>query len=244
MSGGLDSTTLAYRLAAEGHQLSLVSFDYGQRHVVELSYARRSARHLGAPHHVVDLTALGPMLSASALTGSQPVPDGHYAESSMKATVVPNRNMIFLAIAAGHAISIGADMLAVGVHAGDHFVYPDCRPPFIAAISDVLSLANEGFLPPSFHLHAPFLHLTKADIAAEAGRLGVPIEETWSCYKGGAVHCGRCGTCCERQEAFDLAGISDPTRYEDRIFWRSARDAHEGRRRACGGSGSPAPLSE
>lgn len=219
VSGGLDSTTLAYRLAAEGHELSLLSFDYGQRHVRELEFAAQTAGRLGAAWRRVDLSAITDLIAASALTGDTPVPEGHYAESSMKATVVPNRNMIMLSIAAGHAVSIGAEVVATGVHAGDHFVYPDCRPLFVDTMNTALAAANEGFTVDGFHLQAPFLHWSKTDIAAHAVALGVPLDETWSCYQGGDVHCGRCGTCCERREAIEGAGGDDPTQYEDRDFW-------------------------
>lgn len=227
VSGGLDSTTLAYRLAAAGYDLSLLSFDYGQRHVRELEFAERSAARLGAVWRRVDLSSITDLIAASALTGDTPVPEGHYAESSMKATVVPNRNMMMLSIAAAHAVSVGAGLVATGVHAGDHFVYPDCRPLFVDTMNAALAAANEGFTVEGFRLDAPFLYWSKTDIAAEAGRLGVPIDETWSCYQGGGVHCGRCGTCCERREAVEGAGLSDPTVYEDRDYWRQAASEFE-----------------
>jgi 7-cyano-7-deazaguanine synthase len=151
------------------------------------------------------------------------VPDGHYAEDTMKATVVPNRNMMMLSIAGAVAIAEEAEFVATGTHAGDHFIYPDCRPEFIAAASAALLVGNTGFSSPGFRgIVAPFIHSTKADICATGDVLGVPWDATWSCYKGGAIHCGRCGTCVERAEAFDLAGVDDPTEYEDATFWRQA----------------------
>lgn len=212
VSGGMDSATLAWKLAADGHPLHLVSFDYGQRHRKELEHAGRLARRLDAAHDVVDLTAVGAFLRGSALTDPDvPVPDGHYAEESMRATVVPNRNAIMLSVAYGIASAERAELVAVAVHAGDHFIYPDCRPAFIEAFAAMQAIALESF--PTPRLEAPFLHATKADIARQGHQLGVPFELTWSCYKGGEAHCGTCGTCTERREAFDLAGVPDPTRY-------------------------------
>ncbi len=216
-SGGLDSVTLAYKAAKESTLLGLVSFDYGQRHKRELGYAAIAAQALGVPHHILDIANVGKMLSGSALTDNLDVPDGHYAEENMKVTVVPNRNAIMLAIAYGVASAQGADRVAAAVHGGDHFIYPDCRPGFIKAFETMQNHALEGYS--TISLYAPFLEKTKADIVAEGARLGVDFANTWSCYKGGEVHCGRCGTCVERREAFDLAGVSDPTVYADPDYW-------------------------
>ncbi len=215
VSGGMDSVTLAYRLAAEGYELSMLTFDYGQRHFREISCARKCAERLGAKHQVVNVSCLNRLLPGSSLTDpSVPVPDGHYAEETMKATVVPNRNAIMLSIAWGHAVAIGAEVVAIGAHAGDHFIYPDCRRPFLQALEDCFKAGNEGFGHPGLELHAPFLEWTKATIAREAATLGVHLEETWSCYKGGDLHCGTCGTCTERREAIREAGLQDLTPYE------------------------------
>jgi 7-cyano-7-deazaguanine synthase len=214
VSGGLDSVTLAHDLAAAGHDLTLVSFDYGQRHVRELGCAAACARRLGATYHAVDLRSVGELLSGSALTDpTVAVPDGHYTDASMQATVVPNRNAILLSVATGVAVAVGAEMVATAVHAGDHPIYPDCRPAFITAFEDLARVANEGFAAPGFRVVAPYLTWDKADIVARGAALGVPFAETWSCYRGGDEHCGRCGTCVERIEAFALAGVADPTRY-------------------------------
>lgn len=215
VSGGMDSVTLAYHLADTGYDLVLCSVDYGQRHAKELACAQGCAASLGAPWHLADLTSLRGLLGGSALTSDAvPVPEGHYAAPSMAATVVPNRNAILISVAAGLAVTVGAEVVAVGVHAGDHPIYPDCRPEFIEAMDAALVLATDGYAKPGFHLIAPFVRSTKADIARIGDALGVPWAETWSCYAGGAVHCGRCGTCVERREAFDLAGVDDPTEYE------------------------------
>lgn len=215
VSGGMDSVTLAYYLKKQGYELSLLSFNYGQRHNKELVFAKQIAQELGAEHHYVELSQLRELLPGSALTDDNvAVPDGHYAEDSMKATVVPNRNAIMLSIAFGHAIAIGADAVAIGNHGGDHFIYPDCRPEFINTFAAMQKVGMEGFGADDLELISPFVDSTKADIAKLGQELGVPYESTWSCYKGGEIHCGTCGTCVERKEAFELAGVSDPTEYE------------------------------
>jgi len=222
-SGGLDSVTLAHKIAAEESLTHLVSFDYGQRHKKELEYARRCAARLGATHEVIDITDIGRRLTGSALTHGATVPDGHYAEETMRLTVVPNRNAIMLAIAFGVAVAKEAQTVAAAVHGGDHFIYPDCRPPFVKAFATMQRFALDGFA--QIALETPFLRRSKADIVREGARLGVPFEETWSCYKGGDRHCGRCGTCVERREAFHLAGVDDPTVYDDPDYWLEARRA-------------------
>jgi 7-cyano-7-deazaguanine synthase len=214
VSGGLDSAVLAHHLRDEGWDLRLVSFDYGQRHRVELEHAAAMAAGMGARHDVVDLRSVGALLTGSALTDDAvAVPDGHYTEDSMRSTVVANRNAIFAMVATGVAVADGAGAVGLGVHAGDHAVYPDCRPPFIAAAEQLAKVANEGFVTDAFQLLAPFIAWSKADIVRRGDELGVPFAGTWSCYKGGAVHCGTCGTCVERIEAFALAGVPDPTGY-------------------------------
>ena len=191
----------------------MISFDYGQRHKKELDYARRTADKLSLDHVVVDITNLTSLISKSTLTSDEPVPDGHYAEENMRKTVVPNRNSIMLNIAAGYAITIGADALATAVHSGDHYIYPDCRPDFISSLTQTLKIANEGFVSDEFRIIAPFVHSPKDEIARVGHSLDVPWTDTWSCYKGFNIHCGSCGTCFERREAFMLAGVHDPTIY-------------------------------
>lgn len=215
VSGGMDSTTLAH-LAAQDGPVTLLSFDYGQRHVTELGYAARTAERLGAEHVIVPMSWLGPMIAdqSALVTPDVEVPEGHYAEESMRATVVPNRNSIMLNVATGVAIARGCTRVGTGVHAGDHAVYPDCRPEFVDSLNDTLRLANEGFLPDGWTgVWAPFVDIPKDGIATIGHTLGVPWAETWSCYNGGTVHCGACSTCFERREAFTLAGIDDPTAY-------------------------------
>lgn len=219
-SGGLDSVTLAYKVAQEHTLSGLVSFDYGQRHKKEISYAKQCAEDLGTSHAVIDISHAGAMLSGSALTDDIDVPDGHYAEESMKITVVPNRNAIMLSIAYGIASAQNLDAVATAVHGGDHFIYPDCRPSFIDAFATMQNAALDGLS--EIALYTPFLNGDKTDIAAAAGTFNVPIEKTWSCYKGEDIHCGRCGTCVERREALHLAKIHDPTAYADADFWKTA----------------------
>jgi 7-cyano-7-deazaguanine synthase len=221
-SGGLDSVTLAYQIAAEADLRRLVSFDYGQRHRKELAFARRCAESLGVPHDIIDLTNITSFLKGSALTDAAnlAVPDGHYAEETMRVTVVPNRNAIMLAIAFGIAAGEGAEGVAAAFHSGDHFIYPDCRHAFVEAFRIMQKRALEGLQ--EIDLHTPFVDMTKSDIVRIGARLCVPFAETWSCYKGGELHCGRCGTCVERQEAFHLAGIEDPTPYADADYWKGA----------------------
>jgi 7-cyano-7-deazaguanine synthase len=219
-SGGLDSVSLAHMVADQHTLTRLVSFDYGQRHRKELDYAARAATRLGVPHDIIDMRPIGAALTGSALTDNIDVPDGHYAEETMKITVVPNRNAIMLAIAFGVAAANKDDAVATAVHGGDHFIYPDCRPAFTEAFEVMQKAALDGYADVS--LYTPFVHRSKADIVTEGAKHNTPFADTWSCYKGGEHHCGRCGTCVERREAFHLAGVQDPTIYEDHDFWEKA----------------------
>lgn len=213
LSGGLDSAVLATSLvlARRGGIVRALAVDYGQRHAREIESAHDVAGDLCIPIEVADLRSLGRLLPGSSQTDlSVPVPEGHYADASMRATVVPNRNMILLAVAAGHAIAHGCTGVAFAAHAGDHPVYPDCRPAFIEALRPALALCDYA----GIDLLAPFAGLTKADIVTVGALLDAPMAKTWSCYAGGDVHCGKCGTCVERREAFALAHVNDPTAYE------------------------------
>ncbi|KND17806.1 7-cyano-7-deazaguanine synthase [Pannonibacter phragmitetus] len=216
----MDSVTLAHKVAQEHELIGLVSFNYGQRHLKELDFARACAEDLGVEHIVIDISGIGRQLSGSALTDDVAVPDGHYAEETMRITVVPNRNAIMLAIAFGIAAARGAEAVATAVHGGDHFIYPDCRPGFTEAFETMQRQALAGVA--DVRLYTPYVHTDKAAIAAEGVRLGVDYTRSWSCYKGGEIHCGRCGTCVERREAFHMAGAEDPTTYADPDFWKEA----------------------
>jgi 7-cyano-7-deazaguanine synthase len=215
VSGGMDSVTLLYFLLSYDYKPHVISFDYGQKHVKELDMARHHAEQNNLDHVVVPMKHLGDMLNSALTSAEEEVPEGHYAAENMKATVVPNRNMIMMSIAAGLAITDKCEALAVGVHAGDHAIYPDCRPEFIVHMETTLRVANEGFIHPNFQVVAPFVNLGKHNIAELGAGLNVDYSMTWSCYKGGALHCGKCGTCVERKEAFQRAGLVDPTMYED-----------------------------
>lgn len=210
-SGGMDSFTLLHHAIREdGVDVHALSFFYGQRHKRELDCAHLVCERLGVPHTVVDISTIQSLLGGSALTDDVDVPEGHYTEPSMKLTVVPNRNMILLSIAAGFAVSVGARAVYYGAHAGDHPIYPDCREEFVQAASLAMKLGNyDGPV-----VRAPFLHMDKGDILIHGIRdLGlVPTDyaNTWTCYKGGDVPCGKCGACVERAEAFEKAKASDP----------------------------------
>jgi 7-cyano-7-deazaguanine synthase len=218
LSGGMDSASALYKVvnaatSSTATDVQALSFDYGQRHAKELAFAARLSAALGIQHTVIALRI--PL--ASALTDPErEIPLGHYAHESMQQTVVPNRNAIMLSIAWGVAVSDGAGQVVAGMHAGDHPIYPDCRQEFVRALEDALRLGNEGFGDPALSFFTPFITMTKADIVREASAYPrpVPWERTWSCYLGRELHCGRCGTCVERREAFELAGIPDPTEYE------------------------------
>lgn len=211
-SGGLDSTVLLYDLYQAGHKLSALSVNYGQRHACELERAADICKGLRIPHRVADLSAIQALLAGSSLTSPEiGVAEGHYTEENMKTTVVPNRNMILLALATGHALSIGTRRVAYAAHSGDHAIYPDCRNAFADAMAEAMALCDWN----QVELSRPYVDWSKADIVRRGTELGVPFGQTWSCYKGGAQHCGRCGTCIERREAFDLAGVADPSHYAD-----------------------------
>jgi 7-cyano-7-deazaguanine synthase len=207
LSGGMDSTTLLYKLLAEGKEVKAISFNYGQRHSRELLQAAKTCEALGVEHKIVDMTFLKEIVSNSALTSDIEVPEGHYEDETMKLTVVPNRNMIMASIAIGWAVNEDYDEIALGVHAGDHAIYPDCRPEFIHALREVAAIANFK----AIGVYTPYLHVDKGDIAIEGKELGVDYSMTHTCYKGGDVPCGVCGACQERAEAFIKAGVPDPT---------------------------------
>lgn len=221
LSGGMDSTTLLYHVVEtyERNKIFALSIHYGQSHSRELEAAARTCQYLKIKQKILLLgNQLQDLLKGSSLTSSEiAMPEGNYAEDNMKLTVVPNRNMIFLSLAIGYVISLGGDTVYYGAHAGDHTIYPDCRPEFVKAINKVASLSH--FYP--IKIEAPYLNKTKAFIASEGKRIGVNYLDTWTCYKGGIKACGKCGSCVERLEAFDLADMRDPLEYEDRNYWKT-----------------------
>lgn len=209
-SGGMDSVTALYRARREHEVVAAVSFDYGAKHNArELGFAAEHAAKLGVRHRLIDLRFMGALFRSALLMGGDEIPEGHYEAESMRRTVVPFRNAIMLSIAAGLAESEGAEGLVIAAHAGDHAIYPDCREDFMQAMGEAMRLGTYA----GIRLLRPFIALDKGGIAAEGAKLGVDFSRTWSCYKGGAVHCGKCGTCVERREAFTRAGLVDPTTY-------------------------------
>jgi len=210
LSGGMDSTTLLYDLISQGYDVSAVTFDYHQKHKKEIACAQKTCAKLRIPHRIISLSVLNDLAPSSLTRADWSVPEGHYAEETMKQTVVPNRNMVFLSLAAAYAIGIRAGRLFYAAHAGDHAIYPDCRPVFVSAMTTAFHLCDWNDL----ELQAPYLLLSKGDIAKKGIGLGVDYADTWSCYKGGERSCGRCGACTERLEAFKEAGAPDPLEYE------------------------------
>lgn len=209
LSGGMDSVTLLYD---QQERIALtVSFDYGSNHNArEIPFARLHSERLGIPHIVIPLDFMARYFRSSLLEGADAIPEGHYADENMRSTVVPFRNGIMLSIAVGIAESNGLGFVMMANHGGDHTVYPDCTPHFTDAFDEAAragTFVNVG-------LFSPFVSMTKADIARRGRELGIDYAETWSCYKGGEKHCGKCGTCVERREALAAAGIEDPTDYE------------------------------
>jgi len=210
LSGGLDSTTLVYDLVHDGYDVQALSFNYGQKHVKEVDYALTTAVRLGLQHFTLNVSGISQLIRSALTTVSMDVPNGHYTDASMRRTIVPNRNAIMLSIAYGHAVSIGADIVATAVHAGDHAIYPDCRLNFIHALTAAFMTGNQS----SITIYTPYIGMTKSDIVKRGEQLEVPWDDTWSCYNGRELHCGTCGTCVERREAFELANVQDTTGYE------------------------------
>ena len=212
ISGGLDSTVALHESAARGSVTLGLSFDYGAKHNArELPCAAWQCARLGIPHRVVRLDFMNGLFRSDLLQSGGPIPDGHYQEENMKSTVVPFRNGILLAMAAGVAESLGAQAVTIAAHGGDHAIYPDCRETFFGPFAEAVRAGTYA----GIELRRPFVDATKADLVRLGRERGVDFRHTWSCYKGGDIHCGRCGTCVERREAFALAGVEDPTGYVD-----------------------------
>ena len=209
LSGGMDSVTMLYEYR---DRIDLaVSFDYGSNHNArEIPFARLHCERLGIEHLVIPLDFMGQYFHSSLLEGADAIPEGSYADENMKSTVVPFRNGIMLSVAVGLAENRGLHYVMMANHGGDHSIYPDCRPAFVEAFDR----AAEAGTYAAVRLLTPYTNITKADIAARGRQLGIDYAETWSCYKGGEHHCGRCGTCVERREALAEAGIADKTEYE------------------------------
>ena len=210
VSGGMDSIPLLYDHKDE---IALgISFDYGSNHNArEIPYAKMHCERLGIRHITINLDFMHQYFKSSLLEGADAIPEGHYADDNMKSTVVPFRNGIMLSIAIGIAESNNLDQVFIANHGGDHTIYPDCRPEFINAIDGAATAGTYN----NVRVVAPYTNITKGEIASIGKRLGIDYTETWSCYKGGEKHCGKCGTCEERKEALAAAGIDDHTVYEE-----------------------------
>ena len=210
VSGGMDSVAALYD-AVESHSVVAgLSFDYGSKHNQrEIPFARLHCEKLGVTHQMIELGFINELFASDLLKSGGDVPEGHYEEENMKQTVVPFRNGIMLSVAAGYAESVGAEGLVIAAHSGDHTIYPDCREEFMRAMADAIRLGTYA----DIELVRPFIAMRKEDIVRRGHSLGVNFSLTWSCYKGQDIHCGVCGTCVERREAFQIAGLPDPTKY-------------------------------
>lgn len=206
----MDSTTLLYEFKED---IALaISFDYGSNHNdKEIPFAKYHCTQLGIKHITIPLSFMKEYFKSSLLAGAEAIPEGNYDDENMKSTVVPFRNGIMLAIAEGVAESNGLKHVMMANHSGDHTIYPDCRPQFATAMSDAIAAGTYDGIT----LVTPYTHISKTDIVKRGAALGLDYTQTWSCYKGGEKHCGKCGTCMERKEALRDAGVADPTIYED-----------------------------
>jgi 7-cyano-7-deazaguanine synthase len=212
LSGGLDSVTALHDANRSHEVVAALSFDYGAKHhAKELPMAVWQCAHLGIPHNIVPLGFIAEEFRSDLLNGGGAIPDGHYEEQSMKSTVVPFRNGIMLSIAAGFAESRGAEAVVIAAHSGDHAIYPDCRESFMEPMARAISEGTYAHI----ELLRPFIAVDKAGIVRRGEELGIDFSHTWSCYKGREIHCGTCGTCVERREAFLMAGVADPTIYNE-----------------------------
>ncbi|MGM9803521.1 MAG: 7-cyano-7-deazaguanine synthase QueC [Muribaculaceae bacterium] len=210
LSGGMDSVTMLYEYS---HIIALaITFNYGSNHNMrEIQYAALHCQRLGIKHIVIPLDFMHTYFKSSLLQGPDAIPNGHYADSNMKSTVVPFRNGIMLAIACGIAESNNLSRVLIANHGGDHAIYPDCRQQFI----DAMSAAMTNGTYQGVHIFAPYTNINKTAIAQHGKKLGIDYSETYSCYKGGPNHCGTCGTCVERREALAQAGVTDTTTYDN-----------------------------
>jgi 7-cyano-7-deazaguanine synthase len=222
ISGGVDSVTMLYHLVnCNIKPLYALSFNYGQRHLKELVCAERICKELNIPHKVVDISSIQSLIAKGSLTGNEKVPYGNYTEESQKSTIVPNRNMIFLSIATGYAITKGVSTVYYAAHLGDRTIYPDCTKEFVKALDTAVFIGNK-WTP--VEVKAPFIDMKKSDIVKLGLELEVPYGMTYSCYEGDVVACGQCGTCVERIEAFMSNGVVDPIKYKVVVDWGSCNE--------------------
>lgn len=210
-SGGMDSFTILNKARQQGYELYPLTFNYGQKHDKEVSYAQRVCEELQLPHKVIDITAINQLLQSSSLTSDDKnIPEGHYEDSNMMSTVVPNRNMILLSLAIGYAVDIKATKVFYGAHSGDHAIYPDCRPEFVHAMNAVAQIANYD----AVEIVTPYLNTDKIGILRDGLAMQLDYSKTWTCYNGRDKACGKCGSCVERLEAFAENQQTDPLEYE------------------------------
>ena len=210
LSGGMDSFTLLNHALSKDYEVHCITFDYGQKHIKEIECAEAISKENNLTHIKIKIASTESIFLNSALTSEEvKVPHGSYHEQSMQTTIVPNRNMLFISHAIAYAISNQIDQVWYGAHAGDHFIYPDCRPEFLSAMNAVAQTCHT--FPIS--VEAPFLNLTKAEIIKIGLELGVDYAKTWTCYEGQDVACGKCGSCNERLEAFEINNFIDPLSY-------------------------------
>lgn len=210
LSGGMDSTVALYDAHKKHEVITAVSFDYGSKHnEKEIAYAKQHSDQLGIEHLTISLDFINALFQSDLLQSGGEIPEGHYAEENMKSTVVPFRNGIMLSIAAGLAESKQTEGLVIAAHSGDHAIYPDCRESFMRGMAEAIQQGTYAHL----QVLRPFIDIDKTEIVRRGAALGVDFSQTWSCYKGQQQHCGACGTCIERREAFLLANLTDPTSY-------------------------------
>ena len=218
LSGGLDSSTVLALAKERGYEVIALTFDYGQKHKRELNSSRKMARHFKAEDHIIVPLNLGDLLRSSLIRESMPIPENRTEEeisSGVPSTYVPSRNIIFLSIAASIAESRGAEVIFIATNSVDFSGYPDCTAEFISAFQRTLDIGTQaGREGRGIRIEAPILTKSKGDIVREAVRLKVPMEDTWSCYKGGVKACGKCDSCLLRLRGFSDAGIRDPLEYE------------------------------
>jgi len=209
-SGGMDSFTLLNRVIKDGYDVYALTFNYGQKHVKEVEVASTVCQQLNVPHKILDISPINQLMQSSSLVGDIDVPEGHYQADNMKSTMVPNRNMILLSLAIGYAVDIKASKVYYGAHAGDHAIYPDCRPEFVHAMNDVAQIANYEPIT----IETPYLNSSKGEILKDGLSMNLTYENTWTCYNGREKACGKCGACVERLEAFADNNATDPVEYE------------------------------
>jgi len=210
LSGGMDSTTLLYDVMSKNYDVLALSFDYGQRHKIELEMAKKTCEKLKVEHKILNLDILNEIAPSSLTRKDWEVPEGHYESENMKDTVVPNRNMVMLSLAISYAIGKNCQKVFYGAHSGDHTIYPDCRKEFIDKIKELSLLCDWK----KIEIEAPYWDIDKGDIVIKGKKLNVDYSLTYTCYNGNKLSCGKCGSCTERMEAFEKAKIKDVIKYE------------------------------